>query len=157
MIDKISLQILKILQKKARIPNVEVSRQVGLAPSAVLERIRKLEKSGIIDGYEVRLNPEQFQRSQIAYVSVFTKEDPDQQSYVGDQLTKLVEAQEVHYVAGDDSYLIKLRVANTKELDKVLRLKISAIQGVTSTKTATVLTTYKETAQIPISETNNRV
>ena len=47
MIDEISLKILKILQKKARIPNTEVARQVGLAPSAVLERIRKLEKHGI--------------------------------------------------------------------------------------------------------------
>ena len=44
MIDDVSLKILKILQKKARIPNVEVARQVGMAPSAVLERIRKLEK-----------------------------------------------------------------------------------------------------------------
>ena len=52
MIDDTSLKILQILQKKARIPNVEVARQVGLAPSAVLERIRKLEKQGIIDGYE---------------------------------------------------------------------------------------------------------
>ena len=48
MIDAVSLKILKILQKKARIPNVEVARQVGMAPSAVLERIRKLEKQGFI-------------------------------------------------------------------------------------------------------------
>ena len=62
MIDVISLKILKILQKKARIPNAEVARQVGLAPSAVLERIRKLEHLGIIKGYEVRINPEYFDR-----------------------------------------------------------------------------------------------
>ena len=57
MIDEISLKIIKILQNKARIPNVEVAREVGMAPSAVLERIRKMEKQGFIDGYEVRLNP----------------------------------------------------------------------------------------------------
>ena len=57
MIDETGLKILKILQEKARIPNVEVARQVNMAPSAVLERIRKLEKQGFIDGYEVRLNP----------------------------------------------------------------------------------------------------
>ena len=55
MIDEISLNILNILLEKARIPNVEVARQVGMAPSAVLERIRKLEKQGIIDGYEVQI------------------------------------------------------------------------------------------------------
>ncbi|MCP4719899.1 MAG: winged helix-turn-helix transcriptional regulator, partial [Desulfobacteraceae bacterium] len=58
--DKTDLQILQILQKKARIPNVEVARTIGMAPSAVLERIKKLEARGIIEGYEVRLNPEMF-------------------------------------------------------------------------------------------------
>ena len=58
MLDEISLNILKILQEKARIPNIEVARQVEMAPSAVLERIRKMERQGIIDGYEVRLNPD---------------------------------------------------------------------------------------------------
>ena len=53
MLDDVGLKILKILQKKARIPNVEVARQVKMAPSAVLERIRKLERQGYIDGYEV--------------------------------------------------------------------------------------------------------
>ena len=70
--DEISFKILKILQEKARIPNVEVSRQVGLAPSAVLERIRKLEKQGIIEGYEVRLNPKYFTKSLVAFVTVVT-------------------------------------------------------------------------------------
>ena len=72
MLDSISMEILKILQEKARIPNIEVSRQVGLAPSAVLERIRKMEKQGIIDGYEVRLNPQRFRFAQVAFVHVRT-------------------------------------------------------------------------------------
>ena len=70
--DSINLEILNILQEKARIPNVEVSRQVGLAPSAVLERIRKMEKQGVIDGYEVRLNPERFNSAQVAFVHIKT-------------------------------------------------------------------------------------
>jgi len=70
MIDDISLKILKILQEKARIPNVEVARQVGMAPSAVLERIRKLENQGFIDGYEVRLNPQRFAKSLVAFLKV---------------------------------------------------------------------------------------
>ncbi len=150
MIDETSYKILKILQEKARIPNIEVSRQVGLAPSAVLERIRKMEKMGVIDGYEVRLNPEQFQCSQIAFVCIKT-EKPDSHSInIGEQLSKLEEAQEVHYVAGDDCYLVKLRVANTSELNQVLHEKIFSIRGVKETKTSTVLSTYKETARIPI-------
>ena len=67
MIDETNLNILKILQEKGRIPNVDVARQVGLAPSAVLERIRKLEKHKIIGGYEVRLNPKFFARGLVAF------------------------------------------------------------------------------------------
>ena len=151
MIDGISLKILKILQEKARIPNVEVARQVGLAPSAVLERIRKLEKQGIIDGYEVRLNPKRFARSLVAFVSVKVKKIGDEIK-VGKQLARIPEVQEVHYVAGDDAFLVKVRVADTQALGQLTRDKIASNAAVQSTQTAIVLSTYKETAKIPIDE-----
>ena len=150
MIDDISLEILKILQEKARIPNVEVSRQVGLAPSAVLERIRKMEKSGVIDGYEVRLNPERFARSQISFIHITTRTHDTAKGTIGDQLAAIAEVQEVHFIAGEDGYLVKARTANTEELGELLRTRISTIDGVVATRTTTVLHTYKETARIPI-------
>ena len=149
MIDDVSLKILKILQKKARIPNVEVARQVGMAPSAVLERIRKLEKQGFIDGYEVRLNPKRFAKSLVAFVNVKLKK-LDAEIKVGQTLAKLPEVQEVHYVAGEDAFLVKVRAADTEALSGLIRDKIAAIAGVQSTQTAIVLSTYKETARIPI-------
>ena len=150
MLDSISLEILKILQEKARIPNIEVSRQVGLAPSAVLERIRKLEKQGIIDGYEVRLNPERFNRSQVAFVHVQTTTAACTE--VGRQLSLITEVQEVHFVAGNDCYLVKVRTADTASLSLLLQEQIAAIDGVISTKTETVLSTIKETSRIPLPE-----
>lgn len=150
MIDKKSLKILRILQEKARVPNTEVARQVGMAPSAVLERIRKMENQGIIDGYEVRLNPERFRRSQVAFIKVTTLINSDSDGAIGKQLSLIEEIQEVHFIAGDDSYMVKVRVADTTELNTVLREKVSKIQGVTNTKTYAVLATYKETARIPI-------
>ncbi len=149
MIDDVSLKILKILQKKARIPNVEVARQVGMAPSAVLERIRKLEKQGFIDGYEVRLNPKRFAKSLVAFVTVKLKK-LDAEIKVGQTLSKLTEVQEVHYVAGEDAFVVKVRAADTEALSGLIRDKIAAIAGVQSTQTAIVLSTYKETARIPI-------
>ena len=149
MIDEVSLKILKILQQKARIPNVEVARQVGMAPSAVLERIRKLEKQGFIDGYEVRLNPKRFARSLVAFVNVKLKK-PDAEVEVGEALSRLPEVQEVHYVAGEDAFLVKIRAADTTALSELIRDKISSIAGVQSTRTAIALSTYKETARIPI-------
>jgi len=149
MIDAVSLKILKILQNKARIPNVEVARQVGMAPSAVLERIRKLEKQGFIDGYEVRLNPKRFARSLVAFVRVKIKKLGDEKK-TGESLSKIAEVQEVHYVAGEDAFLVKVRVADTEDLGRLTRDKIAAIAAVQSTQTAIVLATYKETARIPI-------
>ena len=151
MIDGIDLQILKILQKKARIPNVEVARQVDMAPSAVLERIRKLEKQGFIDGYEVRLNPERFRRKLVAFVMV-TPKHPKQRNKTAKQLSAIPEAQEVHAVAGEDGILVKVRVADTTELGRLLEKKIAAIDAVQSTRTMIVMSTLKETARIPIDD-----
>lgn len=151
MIDAISLKILKILQRKARIPNVEVAREVGMAPSAVLERIRKLEKQGFIDGYEVRLNPRRFQRSLVGFVLV-TLDQNTQGNSVAEKLALIDEIQEVHFIAGDDGYLIKARVAGPDELDRLVRNQIRSIEGVRGTRTSVVLSTVKETARIPIDD-----
>ena len=155
MIDLVSLKILKILQKRARIPNVEVARQVGLAPSAVLERIRKLEKQGIIQGYEVRINPDFFDKALVAFLTVKTSELADEVT-IGKKLAHRPKVQEVHYVAGDDAFLVKVRATNLQELDDLIREKIKSIDGVRSIKTTIVFSTYKETSQIPIDETGER-
>lgn len=155
MIDEISLKILKILQKKARIPNVEVARQVGLAPSAVLERIRKLEKQGIIEGYEVRINPQFFDRGLVAFLTVKTNERADDVE-IGKKLAYRPKVQEVHYVAGEDAFVVKVRGTSLGELERLVREKIKSIEGVRSIKTAIVFATYKETSQIPIDEAGEK-
>ena len=150
MIDETSMQILNILQDKARIPNVEVSRMVGLAPSAVLERIRKMEKNGTIDGYEVRLNPERFGGSLVSFIHVYLSLQEITLDEIGERLSQILEVQEVHYISGEDCYLVKIRTADTVELNELLKYKILSISGVAQTKTTTVLETFKETANIPI-------
>jgi Lrp/AsnC family transcriptional regulator, leucine-responsive regulatory protein len=149
MIDEISLKILKILQEKARIPNVEVARRVGMAPSAVLERIRKLEKQGYIDGYEVRLNPERFRRGMVGFVHLVMDAGTDEDA-LASRLSAIEEIQEIHFIAGEDGYLIKVRVAGTDELYKLVREKIRCITGVSATRTSVALATIKETTRITI-------
>jgi len=148
-IDETSLKILKILQERARIPNVDVARQVGLAPSAVLERIRKLESQGIIDGYEVRLNPERFSRSLVAFIVVRIRKLTDEEA-VARQLANISGVQEVHFVTGEDSFLVKIRVVDNRELGRFIQEEIAPIKAVASIRTSVVLSTYKESAKIPI-------
>lgn len=150
MIDDISLKILNILQEKARIPNVEVARQVGMAPSAVLERIRKLEKRGIIDGYEVRLNPVRFNKNLVAFIRVYTEVSAGEENKIGSKFAEIPEVQEVHYVSGEDCYLIKVRVSDTADLGKLIKDRICIHEGVKTTKTSIALSTIKETSRIPI-------
>ena len=147
--DSKNIEILKILQEKARIPNVEVSRLINLAPSAVLERIRKMEQHGVIDRYEVRLNPARFNCRQISFIHIYMESGADC-SEVGHFLSMIREVQEVHFIAGADCFLVKIRTADTTELDLLLRTKIIPLPGVRSTRTFPVLSTMKETAQIPI-------
>lgn len=145
--DKTDLDILKILQKKARIPNVEVARTIGMAPSAILERIKKLEARGVIQGYEVRLNPEMFHCDMTAFIQVEVV-SPGSVGPVGEALTKIDQVQEVHYLAGGDTLMAKLKVSGNTELAAIIREEIAAIEGILATRTSIALSTFKESAKI---------
>lgn len=146
--DKTDLHILKILQKKARIPNVEVARTVGMAPSAVLERIKKLEARGIIQGYEVRLNPEMFDCAMTAFVHI--RVAPSLIEQTGHELSTIEQVQEVHYLAGEDCLMAKVKTSGNRELDEVIRTQIAAIDAVEATRTSIALSSFKESAKIKL-------
>lgn len=148
-IDNTDLEILNILQKKARIPNVEVARSVEMAPSAVLERIKKLEARNIIQGYEVRLNPEMFDCSMIAFILIKVAK-PGDLDRTGKAISRIEQVQEVHHIAGEDSLMIKLRTKDTTSLDTLLKEKIAAVKEVCHTRTLIALSSYKESAKITL-------
>lgn len=128
---------------------MDVAREVGMAPSAVRERILKLEKQGYIDGYEVRLNPERFGKSLVAFVMVIPKETATIDR-VAEELGRIPEIQEIHFITGEDALMVKVRTADTRELDQLVRELITSSDGVHKTHTRIALTTFKETARIPI-------
>ncbi|HEY0460405.1 MAG TPA: Lrp/AsnC family transcriptional regulator [Pyrinomonadaceae bacterium] len=147
MINEIDRKILNILQTDARIANVEIARQVGLAPSAVLERIRKLEERGVIKGFETKLDAAAVDFGLTAFVAVRTH---DCCAETDRFLAEIPEVLEVHDVAGEDSYLLKVRAKNTEDLARILRERLKNVPNVASTKTTVVLQTIKETTALPI-------
>ena len=149
IIDDIDALILDKLQDNARETQAEIARAVGLAPSAVLERVRKLEARRIIRGYSADLDPVVLDRAMLAFVAVRSVEGPSDDS-VSRQLSQLPEVLEVHHVAGDDCYLIKVRTKDAEALGVLLRTTIGRIPGVRSTRTTIVLETVKETSRLPI-------
>lgn len=155
MIDDTDAKILNILGRDARLPNVEIARQVGMAPSAVLERIRKLEKTGIVQGYVPWLNPQAVGLGLLAFIFIRT----DERVGVGrtaSLLAKVRQVQEVHHIAGEDCYLVKVRAADTEDLGRLLRDDFGRIKAIRSTRTTIVLETIKETAILPVTAQEKR-
>ena len=148
MIDSKDKEIIGIIQADARISNAEIARQVSLAPSAVLERLRKLEDRGVIRGYEARLDPRPLDFGLLAFVFVKTQECGDGTDHL---LAEIPEVLEVHDVAGEDSFLLKVRADSPEGLARILREKLKAIPTVVSTRTTIVLETIKETGTLPLS------
>lgn len=149
MTDDTDRHILALLQEDARIPAAEIGRRIGLASSAVHARIRKLEESGHIAGYETHLNPKKMGFSLVSFVRVQTgpgAQAPD----ITKALCELREVQEVHRVVGEDCFFVKVRVRDTEALAELLDHRIQRIPNVASTKTTIVLTTAKETRAIPL-------
>ncbi|GMU64246.1 MAG: AsnC family transcriptional regulator [Acidobacteriota bacterium] len=143
MLDDRDLHILTLLQSDARISNAEIGRAVGLAPSAVLERIRKLERRGVVRGYSARLDPAALGCGLLAFVFVQADERPGQTD-LGEELAALPEALEVHHIAGEDCYLVKLRCPSTDALGRLLKERITMLPQVRRTRTTVVLGTVRE-------------
>jgi Lrp/AsnC family leucine-responsive transcriptional regulator len=149
MIDAVDSKILNIIQQNAKTTNAEIARQVDMAPSAIFERIKKLEAHGLISGYHARLNPRELGLGLLAFVFV-RAEDKQAELDTGQRLAKIPEVQEVHHIAGEDCYLVKVRTKDTEHLGRLLREQFSAIETVRSTRTTIVLNTLRETCDIPL-------
>jgi len=147
MINKIDARILNILQRNSRISNAEIARQIQMAPSAVLERIKKLEKNGVIKKYTVEIEASEVEKELLAFVLVRAN-GPIVDNKTARELAKVPEVQEVHIVAGEDCFLVKVRAENPAALTKLLRTKIASIKSISSTSTTIVLETVKETTDL---------
>lgn len=149
MIDEIDREILSMLQLNARTPNAEIARRLGMAASAIHERLRKLEARGLIRGFEARLDPRPLGLGLLAFVFVRADESPGE-AVTGERLAELPEVLEVHHIAGEDCYLAKVRCADAEALGLLLRHRLGAIPSVRSTRSTIVMGTLKETSRLPL-------
>lgn len=143
MIDAKDRQILSILLESAAISKADIARRVGLAASAVSERIRQLEASGVIQGYEVRLNPTALGKPLLAFVFV-TDAKPSRGFDTAAALQNVSGLEELHKIAGDDCYLLKIRASGTNELNSIVENEINPVQSVTRVRTTIVLNAVTE-------------
>ncbi|MFW5730573.1 MAG: Lrp/AsnC family transcriptional regulator [Desulfonatronovibrionaceae bacterium] len=149
MIDEKDAVILNLLQENCRISNAEMARQMGMAPSAVLERVRKLEKKGVITGYQPRLDPRVLGLSLTVLTMVKTEETVGSTG-IGEKLARIPAIQEVYFTAGEYSYMIKARVADTEALTRLLT-EMGRVPGIKDSRTTFVLETIKESSGLDLS------
>jgi len=151
ILDKTDLHILKLMQENARISNADLARELGMAPSGILERVKKLEQKNVILQYTARINPDALQQKMLAFIFMKASDGPGCTD-TAEALSKIPEVQEVHHVAGDDCYLVKVRTYDSASLVNLMRNEFSKIPNLLSTRTTIVLETVKEQQQLVIPE-----
>ena len=151
-LDDIDFRILHLMQDNARMSNVDLAKQLSMAPSAVLERVKKLEQKKVILQYNTAINPNAIDRKLLAFIFIKTS-GMDSDSKIAALLAKVPDVQEVHIVAGEDCFLVKVRTTDSASLMSLMRKTIKRIPNVLSTRTTIVLETVKEQQQLVIPKT----
>lgn len=146
-IDEIDREILQILQEDARTANAEIARRIGMAPSAIHERIRKLEERGVILGYSAQVHPKALGLGLLAFMFVRANEQIGAPE-TAEGLAEIPEVLEVHHITGEDCFLVKVRAADTDALGALMKRRLGAIRTIQSTRTTIVLGTVKESTRL---------
>jgi len=149
-LDRTDLALLEALQRNARSTYAELGEAIGLRPPAVHDRIRKLEERGVLVQYGARLDLERVGLAVNAFIGVITTPDCDYDAFVA-QVSALPEVLEVHSVAGEDSYMLKVATRNTRHLDALLT-RLKGIPGAARTRTTVILATSYERPAVPLQE-----
>ncbi|AIL45743.1 Lrp/AsnC family transcriptional regulator [Elizabethkingia anophelis] len=148
-LDEIDLKIVRLMQENARINNAELARILGMAPSAVLERVKKLEQKEVLISYHAKVNPSAVNQNLLSFIFIKANEIIGDEE-TGKLLAQIPEVLEVHDIAGDDGYIIKVRTSDTIALMNLMKRSLSSIPGIISTRTIIVLQTVKEDNQLII-------
>jgi Lrp/AsnC family leucine-responsive transcriptional regulator len=145
-VEDLDRQILRLLAADGRMSYTDLGKATGLSTSAVHQRVRRLEQRGVIRGYTAVIDPEAVGLSLTAFVSV-TPLDPAAHDDVPERLAGLSEIEACHSVAGDENYILKVRVATPGVLENLLA-RIRA-EAAVSTRTTVVLSTPYEARPMP--------
>ena len=134
IIDGIDKKILRVLMEDARTPVLEIARQVGISGAAIHQRLRKLEKSGLLTGSKFIVNPKVLGYTTMAYVGIYLDKAMSNPEAVK-QLKNIPEVLECHYTTGHWSVFIKILAKDNEHLMYLLNKEIQSINGVSRTET----------------------
>jgi Lrp/AsnC family leucine-responsive transcriptional regulator len=149
----LDVKALKLLMRSGRATWAELGQLLGLSAPSAADRVRKLERRGVIRGYAALVDPASAGHPLTAYVSVSLASHRDRAAFLR-AISKMENVAECHHVAGDDDYLLKVRCRGTQDLDHLLAEELKDKLGVARTRTTIVLSTAKESVRVPIDAAN---
>ncbi|KAA0972288.1 winged helix-turn-helix transcriptional regulator [Aureimonas fodinaquatilis] len=150
-LDRTDRRILRELQLDGRITNAELATRIGLAPSSLGERLRRLQKEGFILGFEARLDPHKLGFGLLVYVEVILDATtPDVFDKFAKAVRRTPEILECHMVAGGFDYLIKTRLPDMAAYRRFLGDIMLSLPGVRETRTYAVMEEVKNAGPLPI-------
>ncbi|MFG0307183.1 MAG: Lrp/AsnC family transcriptional regulator [Phycisphaerales bacterium JB040] len=148
-LDATDHRLIKALQADARISNAELSRRVGLAASAVHERVKRLFESGVVRETVAVIEPQAVGLGLTAFLEVST-DAPMKSAEIAHGLGSISEVLEVHDVAGNACFLLRVVARDIDHLHRLLHEKIGRVPHVTGTSTTIVLKTFKDSRAVPL-------
>ena len=147
-------KIITHLMHHARATWAELGTLLGLSAPAAADRVHKLEEQGVITGYAALINPE-YAGCGLAAIILITLDNPADRPTFLELVKQSPEIMECHHIAGAEDYLLKVRCAGTRELEKLISEDIKALPGI-KTRTTIILSTIKETPILPIKQPTER-
>ena len=150
-IDNIDRKILRMLQENSKITNAYLSKQIGLSPAPTLERVRKLEKKGIISGYHAQLNLSKIGLGVSTFVLVSLKEHNKKNINIFlDKINKVKNVIECHHITGTGDFILKVVSENIASYQKLMLDKVSEIESTDSLQSMVILSTFKDNKVMPL-------
>ena len=150
-LDRTDRLILHYLQQDGRISNVALAKKVNLSTTPCLERVRRLERQGFIQGYTALLDPHLVDAGLLVFVEIdLLRTSPDAFRDFRREAVKLPELLECHLVSGNFDYLLKARVRDMYEYRTLLGEKILALPGVSDSRSYVVMEEVRETTILPV-------
>ncbi len=150
-LDRIDRMILDILQSNAKITNAQLSKEIGLSPAPTLERVKKLEQSGIIKSYHAKLDIDKIGLGVSTFVYVTLKGHNKKNIDVFlEEINKIDEVIECHHITGSGDFILKIIAEDIASYQKLMLEKVSDIEVVDNLQSMVILSTFKDSKVMPI-------
>ncbi|AUA58087.1 MULTISPECIES: winged helix-turn-helix transcriptional regulator [Achromobacter] len=150
-LDRIDLKILEILQREGRISVTDLAERVSLSATPCSDRVKRMEREGVITGYHARVNPAALGKNLLVFLEIkLSAKSGDVFDKVKKELLYVPEVMECHLVSGDFDYLVKARLTEMNEYRRLLGEILKRLPASAESRSYIVMEEIKETLYLPV-------